>query len=364
MCTTLILKTNDGSVIQGRTDEFGMYYRNDLILFPRNFEYKNNIIGNSTKKFKSKFAIIGTNIGTLFGEALAMPELINDGLNEAGLSMNMLYYPNYAKYKMVKEVAKDEIDFTVFARNALAKYSKIEEVIAFAESYQGKFVMQIEQPAHCFFADKSGESLVIEPDKPGFVTIYRKTNGVMTNAPSYAYHLMNLNQYVNVQQIDGNNVSPIKGVNGENIFAHGTAGGFGIPGDTSPASRFIKASYLRDTTTKNGLDTADDGVLRMIRILNNFDIVPGMSLKKLGAGQGEGGQGKNANPVDYENVSSGHTDHTNVKDLANGRYFYTTHNNQAPRYVEFSDYDLNAKEIVRVQMEEDETIKFQKVTMK
>lgn len=365
MCTTLTLKTNDGSMIHGRTDEFGLYYRNDLILFPRNYEFGNGLVlAQSTKTSKSKYSIIGTNIGTLFGEALSMPEMLDDGMNEAGLSMSALYYPEYANYKIVKEFAEDEQDFLAIGRSALALCATIEETIAYIESFQGKIVAQAPIPGHLFFADKNGKTLVVEPDEPGFVTIYRENNGVMTNSPKYAFHLMNLNQYVNVQQIDGNTPSAIKGVDGKSIYAHGTAGAFGLPGDTSPASRFIKASYMRDTTTRKDLNTADDGVLRVMRIMHNFDIVPGMSLKRVGGGMGEGGVGENANPVDFEDVSAGHTDHTAIKDLTNGRYFYTTQNNTAPRYVEFSDYDLDAQDIVRLTMEKDESIMYQKVTMK
>lgn len=364
MCTTLTFKTNDGSMIHGRTDEFGLYYRNDLVLFPRNYQFSNNILGETTKMITSKYAMFGTNIGTLFGDALSSLELINDAMNEAGLSMSMLYYPGYAKYKMVKEVAADEIDIALVARNVLATCSNVAEAVEAIEALQGKIVAQIDQPAHMFFADKEGNTLVVEPDQAGYLTIYRENNGVMTNAPTYAFHLMNLNQYVNVQQIDGNVESALKGVDGKSIFAHGTAGAFGIPGDTSPASRFIKASYLRDTTTRKDLNTADDGVLRMLRILNNFDIVPGMSLKRADAGKGEGGVGENANPVDFDNVTAGHTDHTEVKDLTNGRYFYTTQNNQAPRFVQFSDYDLDAKTAVKISMENDESAKYQRVTLK
>lgn len=365
MCTTITLKTNDGSMIHGRTDEFGMYYRNDIILFPRNYEFGNTMANAAgSNKILTKYAIIGTNIGTLFGEKLSIPELLDDGLNEEGLSMSELYYPGFANYKIVEKVQEDEIDFTILGRNVLAECKNIEEVIAYVEKYQGKFVAQANIPVHFMFADKSGKTLVVEPDVPGNATVYVKNNGIMTNAPKYEFHLLNLNQYVNLQQIDGNVDSAIKGVDGNNLFAHGTAGAFGLPGDTSPASRFVKASYLRDTTTKKDLNTADEGVLRMIRILNNFDIVPGMSLKRINAGLGEGGVGENANPVDYEGVSSGHTDHTDIKDLTNGRYFYTTQDNQAPRYVEFSDYDLDAKDIVRITMEKDDSINFQKIIMK
>lgn len=364
MCTTITFKTQDGSFIHGRTDEFGNYYQNDLLLFPRGYAFGNNAIGEPTNVIKSKYAIFGTNLGTLFGDQLSVPALINDGMNEAGLSFGELFYPGFAKYKVVEKVAEDEIDFTILGRNALAQFSTVEEVIEYVESMQGKIVIEIEQPAHYFFADKTGNTVVFEPDEPGYVTIYRENNGVLTNSPSYSFHLLNLHQYVNLQQVDGYCESAIKGVDGQPIFAHGTSGAFGLPGDTSPASRFIRASYLRDTTTRKNLITADDGVLRMFRILNLFDVVPGMSQKKIGNGQGEGAVGTNAVPVDLENVSAGHTDHTDVKDLANGRFFYKTQNNQAPRFVQFSDYDLDGDQVLKISMEHDDSLLYQKVTLK
>lgn len=364
MCTTITFKTQDGSFIHGRTDEFGNYYQNDLLLFPRGYAFGNAAIGQSSKEITSKYAIFGTNLGTLFGDELSVPTLINDGMNEAGLSFGELFYPGCAKYKVVDQVAEDEIDFTILGRNALAQFTTVAEVIEYAESVQGKIVVSVEQPSHYFFADKTGNTVVLEPDEPGYVTIYRENNGILTNAPNYSFHLLNLHQYVNLPQVDGFCDSAIKGVDGQPIFAHGTAGAFGLPGDTSPASRFIRASYLRDTTTKKNLITADDGVLRMFRILNLFDVVPGMSLKRVDSGQGEGAVGANAVPVDLEGVAAGHTDHTDVKDLTNGRYFYKTQNNQAPRFVQFSDYDLDTDKILKISMEHDDTILYQKVTLK
>ncbi|MFK4935464.1 linear amide C-N hydrolase [Lactococcus garvieae] len=363
MCTTLTLKTENGSVIVGRTDEFGNYYHNDLVLFPRNYVFTNRALGDGPLKIKSQYAILGTNVGTLFGEKLSIPELIDDGMNEAGLSMSMLYFPSYAHYKFVDELSNTQMDVTALGRSILAKCATLEEVTTYITAFQGKFVAQIDQPLHYMFVDKTGNSLIAEPDKPGYFTLYKENNGIMTNSPSYNYHMMNLNQYVNVQQIDGNVSSPIKGACGKEIYAHGISGGFGLPGDTSPASRFIRASYFRDTTTRKDLITANDGVLRMFRILNNFDITPGMSLKHLGAGKGEGSAGANANPVDYKNVAAGHTDHTDIKDLENGRYFYKTQNNQSPRYAQFSDYDLNAKQVRYISMENDDSISYQKVSL-
>lgn len=365
MCTSITFKTNDGSIIHGRTDEFGIFYNNDISLFGRNYEIGNSVTGKKTVKEKGKYGFFATNVGTIFGDDVNYPDLINDGLNEAGLSMGALYYAEQAQYTFVDEVKDDEIEFGAIGLNAMALHASVSEVVDYINQYQGKIVVRnaAPMPGHYFFIDRSGKSVVIEPDEPGYVTIYDKTNGIMTNSPNYSYHLLNLQSYANIGQIDGYRRSALKDVDGNPIVAHGTAGAFGLPGDTSPNSRFIRASYLRDTTTRKDLNTAADGILRMFRILNIFDIVPGMSLKDISTGNGEGGISPYSNPVDYENVTSGNTDHTNVKDLMNGIFYYKTYNNQAPRFVQFKDYDLDTVGYKTIKMTDDQTIMYQHVKL-
>lgn len=366
MCTSITFKTNNGSIIHGRTDEFGIYYYNDIALYGRTYQLNNNITGPNKKEIPGKYAYIGTNIGAVFGDDKNFPDLLNDGLNEVGLSMSALFYPVQANYNFVDDVAEDEIEFAALGKLLLATCKTIAEVLETVEKYQGKIVARkdVPMPGHYFLIDKEGTTVVLEPDNPGYLTVYDKTNGVMTNSPNYSYHLLNLQSYANIGQIDGYRRSSLKDVNGDTIVAHGTAGAFGLPGDTSPNSRFIKASYLRDSTTRKDLITAEDGVLRMFRILNNFDIAPGMSLKQVGAGIGEGGISKYSNPVDYDNVTSGNTDHTEVKDLKNGVYYYKTENNQSIRYVQFKDYDLDTVVYKKVKMSEDESLKYQHIILK
>src|SRR6185369_7266662 len=55
--------------------------------------------------------------------------------------------------------------------------------------------------AHFFLQDKSGKSLVVEP-VDGTLKVHDAPLGVMTNAPTYDWHMTNLSNYVNLSVKD------------------------------------------------------------------------------------------------------------------------------------------------------------------
>lgn len=364
MCTSIVLKAKDGSVVQGRTNEFGSYYKNELLLFPRNYEYPNTVFGKEKKFFKNKYAHIGANCGVVLGEHFHGDNIIQDSINEKGLSMSLHYYPQYASYKMVDEVSIDEIDFITLAHHIMSQCSSIDEVIDLVEKTKDSVVFpkSFYAPGHFFIVDNTGRNIAIEPNGPDDLNIV-EGNGVFTNSPNYEFHLKNLNSYSNVQVYDMNQ----KSVLGDNINSFGVSGGFGVPFDTSPPSRFVRATYLKNTTTKSTLLNVDDVVLRMQRLLNSFDILPGQALKKTGGdilGEAPKELDNNSVETDFNNTASGHTDHTLLKDLSRIRYYYKDWKNQNWRYVEMSDYDLDTSEILRVKMIDDNVETATKVKMK
>ena len=94
--------------------------------------------------------------------------------------------------------------------------------------------------AHFFLQDKSGKSLVVEP-VDGTLKVHDAPLGVMTNAPTYDWHMTNLANYVNlsVKDIDQTKVG------GVTVPAFGAGTGLlGLPGDFTPPSRFVRAVGL------------------------------------------------------------------------------------------------------------------------
>ncbi len=369
MCTAITMTANNGDVVTGRTQEFGNYYLNDAVVIPRNFKYTNSAIFGGKTEFTTKYAILGENAGEVV-PGVKFNELIADGLNEKGLSYSLLYYPGCATYKYVDTVADEQMDITMMGLHLLANFANVDEVAAYIETENEKetFVMveKLDEPVHFMMVDRSGKSIVIEPDVPGKL-IVKIADGIMTNSPGYEWHVANLKATTNIQQFDTNH-SVLVDPEGNSYTSHGTSGAFGLPGDTSPGSRFIRANYLRATATKKTLHTADETVLRLLRIFNLFDIVPGMALKELpksGATTGEVPKEITSNVVetDIENTVAGHTDHTLVKDLTNLKMYYKDWANQSIRMVDLNDY-MDATEIKSIKMVEDESMPVQKVELK
>ena len=123
--------------------------------------------------------------------------------------------------------------------------------------------------AHFFIQDKSGKSLVVEP-VDGTLKLHEAPLGVMTNAPTYDWHMTNLAAYINlsVKDIDSAKLGPLT------LTAFGSgAGMLGLPGDFTPPSRFVRAAAFSQAAAPNA--TAEDTVLAAFHILNQFDIPKG-----------------------------------------------------------------------------------------
>ena len=92
--------------------------------------------------------------------------------------------------------------------------------------------------AHFFIQDKSGKSIAVEP-VDGTLKVHDAPLGIMTNAPTYDWHMTNLQNYINlsVKDVEGAKLGPVT------LPAFGSGSGLhGIPGDFTPPSRFVRAA--------------------------------------------------------------------------------------------------------------------------
>jgi choloylglycine hydrolase len=123
--------------------------------------------------------------------------------------------------------------------------------------------------AHFFIQDRSGKSIVVEPID-GTLKVHDAPLGVMTNAPTYDWHMTNLVVYINlsVKDVDTAKVGDVT------LSAFGSGAGLlGLPGDFTPPSRFVRAVAFSQSAAPKA--TADDAVLSAFHILNQFDIPEG-----------------------------------------------------------------------------------------
>jgi len=270
--------------------------------------------------------------------ALGMPVIL-DGLNDQGLSVGLFYFPGYASYTpMTADNAKRALAPYEFGLWALANFATVDEV---REAVKNIVLVPTPAPglgspqgavagAHFFLQDKSGKSLVVEPVN-GTLKVHDAPLGVMTNAPTYDWHMTNLSNYINlsVKDIDTAKVGPMT------LSAFGSgAGMLGLPGDFTPPSRFVRAVAFSQAATPN--KTAEDTVFAAFHILNQFDVPKGSVMN---AAVGE--------------PTPEITEWTSVADLKNLRWYFRTHEDQSIRMVDLKEALAAAKgEMSTIEMEE------------
>ena len=325
-CTGTRLKAKDGSVVPGRTLEFAKNLDSHVIVIPRNFEITGvTPWGENGLKWKTRYAVVGANF---CGESVVI-----DGLNEKGLSGGFFYFPGYAEYQKVapSDKAKTISEWQLLTW-ILSSFETISEVkkalyeikVAGVVFAKWGFVL----PGHFIITDQEGNSIVIEYVK-GQLNIYDNPFGVITNAPGFDWHTANIANYLNLSTSDVSS----KKIAGETIAPFGQGSGlFGIPGDFTPPSRFIRVLFL--TISSIETENARDTVSQLFHILNSFDIPKGAIREKTG-----------------EITQEDYTQWTTAQDLRNRNYYFKTENNSRIRVVHLLKCNLDAKEIAGLKME-------------
>ena len=319
-CTSFLLQTTDGSGIYARTMEFGIELKSNALVIPRAYTlHTTGADGKPGMNWKGKYAAIGMN-------ALGETTLV-DGMNEKGLAGGVLYFPEFAGYAdgSKTDAAKSLAPWDVLSW-VLTNFATVEEVkTAIADMSVINLVqpqMGFVPPLHYTIHDASGASIVIEP-VDGKLKIYDNPVGVMTNSPSFDWHMTNLRNYLKMSAL---NADPLK-INGTTFSPLGQGSGLvGIPGDSTPPSRFVRAVAYTQTVAKQ--PSGAEGVRLTEHILNNFDIPKGW-----------------IQTGDDSKVPLEFTQWSTIADLKNQKYYVKMYDDQVLRGIDIKSFDLNAKEL-------------------
>lgn len=320
MCTCFRVKANDGSVVIGRTMEFGIDPKSKLTVFPRNYKYQ--ATGANEKpglSWQGKYGFVGMNM-------MGLP-IVSDGINEKGLYVGDLYLPGFAEYQKVpigdeaKSISPPDVAGYILSNCATTDEAKImiEQVLVWP-----MYMDQLKSvaPLHFVVHDPSGKSIVIEYIK-GQLNIHDNPIGVLTNSPSFDWHLINLNNFVN---LSATNVPELK-LDGDEIKGLGQGTGMlGLPGDATPPSRFVRATAFTQSAIKP--EDAEGAVNTAFHIVNNFDIPKGFA-----RGEAEG-------QVTYD-----FTFWLTISDLKNKAYYYRGYENPKFYRVSLEKQNFEEKEI-------------------
>ena len=198
-CTGISMFSADGSYFQARTIEWaGSNLNSVYVVVPRNFTQTSfTPKGKNGMTFKAKYGYVGL--------AVEEKEFVAEGLNEAGLSAGLFYYPNYGSYLLYDErYNSTTISDLQLVPWLLSQFATVDEVKANINKVRVVSLMGgdgKEAAIHWRVGDSSGKQIVIEIEQ-GVVHIYDNPVGVITNAPGFQWHLTNLSNYINLTPVN------------------------------------------------------------------------------------------------------------------------------------------------------------------
>lgn len=275
-CTRAVLKTDDGTVLTGRSMDWVQDIDNNLWVFPRGLQ-RDGAAGPKSPKWVSKY---GSVITTIYEVATV------DGLNEKGLAINILYLAE-SDYGAVGD--KPPMCISMWGQYVLDNYASVAEAVGALEKEPFRLVAPVlpnGSPAHGHLAisDASGDSAIFEYIDGKLVIHHGHEYVVMTNSPEYSQQLA-INRYW--QGVGGTAFLPgtarasdrfarawfgirsvprsvdpayIKAVPGENLAAQGVASVMGVIrsvsvplGITTPGQPNIASTLWRTISDSRSL---------------------------------------------------------------------------------------------------------------
>lgn len=314
-CTGISFMAKDGGYVMARTMEWaGSYVPYGYVVVPRGEEITSYTpSGLNGLKYKTKYGVAGI--------APQQKEFIIEGINEAGLSAGLFYFPKFGKYAEYNPEMNDRtLADLQFVTWALGNFSTIDEV---KRAIGTVTVVSVavggdSSTVHWRIGEKSGRQVVLEfiDGKPVF---YENRVGVITNGPDFNWHLTNLSNYINLQP---GAAESCKWADFELSPISGGSGSLGLPGDMTSPSRFVRIAFFKATAPQ--METSYKSVLQSFHILNNFDIPIGVE-----------------HPLGQSPDVPSATPCTAVSDLKELKLYYRTRYNSTIRCINLNEINFN-----------------------
>ncbi len=308
MCTAVTYQTKD--FYFGRTLDLEYSYKEEVVVMPRRFPLPFRENG----MMEEHFAIIG--MATV---AEGYP-LYYEAANEHGLAMAGLNFPGNAVY-FDKDPQKDNITpFELIpwilgqCRNLTEAREKLKTLNLWQENFSEELPLS---PLHWIIADKSG-AITVESVADG-LKIYENPVGVLTNNPTFDYHMTRLCDFGNLSREQPESRM------GDTVltpYSRGM-GAMGLPGDLSSVSRFVRAAFVKCNSVSG--DGEDESVSQFFHILGAVEQPRGC-----------------VRLPDGRDVITVYTSCINTQ---KGIYYYTTYENRSICAVDMHRCDLGGAEL-------------------
>ena len=215
-CTRALYVAKDGTVIVGRSMDWGEDMMSNMWVLPRGMQ-RDGRGGQNTIAWVSKY---GSLVTTAYDIGTA------DGMNEKGLVVNELALVE-SDYGKPVEGGK-VISLSTWPQYVLDNFATVAEAVADLEKKAFRVqtvVLGTGRPAnmHLVMSDPSGDSAVLEYVKGELVIHHGKQIKVVTNSPTYDRQLAIMEYWKEAGGLEKS-----------------------LPGTSRAADRFVRASYLLD----------------------------------------------------------------------------------------------------------------------
>lgn len=310
MCTAVTYQTKD--FYFGRNLDLHVSYNEKITITPRRypFHFRNGTV------VAHHYAIIG-----MAAIADGYP-LYYDATNEKGLSLAGLNFPDNAVYQALNDHKENVAPFELIPW-ILSRCGSVTEALKMLQGislWNGAFSPQYPlSPLHWLLSDKY-QSVVLEPLADG-LRIIENPVGILTNNPPFEYHMYNLANYMNLTRQKPNNRFS------EKIelkpYSLGI-GGFGLPGDLSSGSRFIKAAFTKLNSLSGNSES--ESISQFFHILGSVTQQRGLT--------------------EVDNEQYEYTIYSSCCNTDKGIYYYTTYENSQICAVAMMNEDLDGEELV------------------
>lgn len=266
MCTCIDFKTKDHYF--GRTLDLDYRFGEKVIITPRDYRFA---LKNGSA-LRTKYAMIG------MASLRDGYPLYAEATNEMGLSIAGLHFPGNAYFFPEK---KDRFNLCPYELipyflGLCTAVADLREILSRLNITDIPLTEDTPvAPLHWMISDGT-ECIILEQTEDG-LKIYDNPVGVLTNNPPFPYHLANLNNYMNLTPCCPENRFSDK----LNLQQYGMGmGAIGLPGDASPTSRFVRASFAKFNSVCG--EDEESSVTQFFHILDSVSIVRGTALTKAG----------------------------------------------------------------------------------
>jgi len=255
MCTAATYKTKD--FYFGRTLDYEFSYGDEITVTPRSYPFRFRNMGVMAKHY------------AMIGMAHVEEEfpLYYEAVNEKGLGMAGLNFVGNADYKEPMP-DKDNLAQFEFIPWILAQCATVKEAEALLEKINLTNISFNDKlpPAqlHWIIADRDG-AVTVESVRDG-VKVYDNPAGILTNNPTFAEQMFQLNNFMSLSPKEPQNQFCDK----LQLYAYSRGmGALGLPGDLSSQSRFVRAAFVKMNSVSG--DSESESVSQFFHILGSVD---------------------------------------------------------------------------------------------